>query len=228
MAALRRGFAIIGSVTMDGLPLTKRRQLQVLQNLYLENDYILQNVAHENEAESDRDSNSSAELERDSDNEPLAGPSRRPPDVINDQDFSAASERRDSPFNSRAVESTIFASIDKAGIDSLSSPPKTPGSNGWQPIPGSPSEGSQSVGRTVPTLDSLHSSLPSVAGSPNAATAAKNKARRGLWKWGPRGTAKDISEFFLNIQKRTEHSIGNQSGDGLASKSEEHNDTIPS
>ncbi|KAH8430067.1 uncharacterized protein LDX57_007738 [Aspergillus melleus] len=55
MAALRRGFAILGSVTLSGVPKEIRRQLQELHNLYLENEEAIMSEEDDRSSETDPD-----------------------------------------------------------------------------------------------------------------------------------------------------------------------------
>ncbi|KAK1144971.1 hypothetical protein N8T08_004686 [Aspergillus melleus] len=109
MAALRRGFAILGNIAVD-LPIAKKKALHSLLSLYEENDYDLKTLALLTDSANDQDEDSVSE------------PHSRRTSAGSSLDRSSVKDIREEPPSSRAIETTS-APLEPLDLSHKSPPP---------------------------------------------------------------------------------------------------------
>ncbi|KAF4231098.1 hypothetical protein CNMCM8980_005615 [Aspergillus fumigatiaffinis] len=203
MAALRRGFAILGSVTLDGIPMGIRKALQELHNLYIETDELLARHGREDE-ESDDNSESRFELQ-----DAVDGSVAPQSDTLQPQDSELETRSPESDFRTTSrAEYSASGSKDTPEISTNKQVAIAPtvsvcGSKSGQLV----SVVGDSARGSLPGLDAQGSSLTSSdnlwshsAGAREAKIHTLTKKNEGPWKWGPLATTKDLVEFYASVQ----------------------------
>jgi hypothetical protein len=205
MAALRRGFAILGSVTLDGIPMGIRKALQELHNQYIENDELISRQGRDDEG-TDDDSESGPELQNaeDSNFVPQSATLQTQNSELEPRspDSAPRTLSRKEYSTNRGNETSEIANSRYVAISRPTVSAR--GSKYGQLI----STVSDSARGSLPALDlqgsSLTSSDKNLWSHPASAKKAKLQSSKGEdagpWKWGPLATAQEIVGFYAGVQ----------------------------